>query len=107
MTIGERLRFFREQAGVSGKYLAEQAGLVPSQIYKIESNVTKPSFDSLERSCDVLRITMGDFFADHAPELVPEVRQILNKAQKLPPEKLKVLNAVLDTWVENDLLKGD
>jgi len=102
MTIGERLRFFREQAGVSGKYLAEQAGLVPSQIYKIESNVTKPSFDSLERICDVLRITMGEFFADHPPELSPEVRQVVDKIQKLPPDKLKVLNAVLDTWVETD-----
>lgn len=107
MTIGERLRFFREQAGVSGKYLAEQAGLVPSQIYKIESNTTKPSFDSLERICDVLGITMGNFFSDQTPELPPEVRQILVKIQKLPPEKLKVLNAVLDTWAEPDKPKGE
>ncbi|MCL6478096.1 MAG: helix-turn-helix domain-containing protein [Peptococcaceae bacterium] len=102
MTIGERLRFFREQAGISGKYLAERAGLVPSQIYKIESNVTKPSLDSLERICQVLGITLGQFFSDQLAELSPEEHQIFEKVRKLSPEKLKVLNAVLDTWKEDE-----
>jgi len=99
MTIGERLRFFREQVGISGKYLAEQAGLVPSQIYKIESNTTKPSLDSLERICDVLGITMGEFFADdQAPELSPDIRRLVDLANRLTPKQREILLAAAEEW---------
>ena len=100
MTIGERLKFFRGQTGISGKRLAEKAGLVPSQIYKIESNTTKPSFDSLERICAVLGITMGVFFSDQSIEVPPEIHRLYNKILKLPPDKLKALETILDTWDE-------
>jgi transcriptional regulator with XRE-family HTH domain len=52
-----------ERAAVSGKFQVEQAGLVPSLTYKIESNETKPSLDSLEYICAASGITFGEFFA--------------------------------------------
>ncbi|ACV63239.1 transcriptional regulator, XRE family [Desulfofarcimen acetoxidans DSM 771] len=52
---------------------------------------------------NALSNTICDFFADDsAPEMPPEVRQIVNKVIKLPHEKIKILNDVLDTWVESD-----
>lgn len=54
---------FMERAAVSGKFQVEQAGLVPSLTYKIESNETKPSLDSLEYICAASGITFGGFFA--------------------------------------------
>ena len=97
MNYGSRLKYFREINGVTGKALAEKAGLVPSQIYKIEGNSTKPSLDSLERICTALDITLADFFAEETPELSPELRRLLNTASKLTPEQLAAVQALLDT----------
>jgi len=100
MIIGERLKYFREQAGISGKSLAEKAGLVPSQIYKIESNVTKPSLDSLERICEVLGITLAEFFADTQEQepLPTDIRQLIDLAQNLTPHQREILLAAAKEW---------
>ena len=89
MNIGERLRFLREQSGLSGKALAEKIGLVPSQINKIEHNVTKPSIDSLERICNALGITLGEFFSIEKSESEPELQRFLKTAKKLTPAERK------------------
>jgi len=101
MDIGKRIRLFREGVGLSGRAL--KVGLDPSQINKIEHNVNKPSLEALERICTALGLTLGEFFADgQAPELPPEVRRVCGKIQQLPPERLKILESVLDTWADSD-----
>jgi transcriptional regulator with XRE-family HTH domain len=89
MNIGARLRILRTQYGISERALASKAGLVSSQINKIEHNVTKPSIDSLERICSALDLTLSDFFAQ--PDLSPVVTELINIVKKLPPEKVKPL----------------
>ncbi|PHJ38055.1 hypothetical protein P378_11985 [Desulforamulus profundi] len=100
MEIGNRIRELRQKVGLSGRALAIKVGLDPSQINKIEHNVNKPSLDALEKICTALGITLSEFFSDTQEQepLPPEVRQICEKVKQLPPDKLKVLNAVLDTW---------
>lgn len=103
MDIGKRIRLIREGVGLSGRALALKVGLDPSQINKIEHNVNKPSLEALERICDTLGISMGEFFADgQAPELPPEVRRVCGKIQQLPLKRLQILEAVLDDWIEAD-----
>jgi len=82
--------------------LAKRSGAAQSAISEIESGQRQPTFEVLEKIVTGLGYSLAEFFADQAPELPPEVRQIVDKVQKLTPDKLKVLNAVLDTWVEND-----
>lgn len=65
MNIGQRVRYFRDLFGISGKSLAEKVGLDPSQISKIENGSSKPSLDALERICEVLGITTSEFFAEN------------------------------------------
>ena len=96
MNIGERLRFLREQSGISGKALAEKIGLVPSQINKIEHNVTKPSIDSLERICGSLGITLGEFFSVEKLDIEPELRRLLQTAKKLTPAEREKLIELID-----------
>lgn len=100
MNIGDRLRILREQSGISGKALAEKIGIVPSQINKIEHNVTKPSLDTLEKICAALGITLGDFFAPDKMELEPEILRFLQSAKKLTPDERKKLIELID------LMKG-
>jgi len=69
LNLGQRVRYFRRLAWLSGRALAQEVGLDPSQITKIETNVTKPSLDSLERICTAVGITLADFFNfDKRPE---------------------------------------
>lgn len=96
MNIGERLRLLRKQSGLSGKALAEKAKLVPSQVNKIEHGTAKPSIDALERMCDVLGITLGEFFATEQNDLDPELRQFLQSAQKLTPIERQKLMELID-----------
>lgn len=83
MDIGQRLKTVREKHGVSGNSLAKSVGLHPSQISKIENGATKPSFDALERICDVLGITMAEFFAEDKPAESPSVSYIINHAEHM------------------------
>jgi len=74
---------------------------------EIKIGNTSPTWDTILKFCKALNISpidliSQDIFAGHAQGMPPEVRQIVDKVQKLPPDKLKVLNAVLDTWVESD-----
>lgn len=103
MDVGQRLKYLRQQANISGKALAKLVNLDASQISKIENNATKPSLDALERICAALGVNLSDFFTDDQKQkiVLPEVNQVIGKVKKLPPQKLKVLNDVLDTWVDD------
>lgn len=105
--IGSRVRYLRKKKGISAKEIAVSLRVSPSFISGIEKGVNKCSLENLDKICVVLDISLADFFSDKAPELPPEVRQVCKKLQKLTPEKLKILESVLDTWVESDRPKGD
>lgn len=97
MNIGLRLRAIRENRGISGRSLALQVGVVPSQISKIENGTTNPSIDLLQRLCKALDITLAEFFAEQKPELEPELRRLLETAKKLTPEQREHLQKLLET----------
>ncbi|NPV72889.1 MAG: helix-turn-helix transcriptional regulator [Pelotomaculum sp.] len=92
----------RERAGISKNHLAKLSGLSQPFITELESGRKQPTYETLHKICAALGITLSEFFSDQAPEVPPEVRRVCEKVAKLPPDKLKVLNAVLDSWVEND-----
>lgn len=101
MNYGERLKYFRELKGLSGKALAERAGLVPSQVSKIESNITKPSLDSLSRLCDELGITLADFFSDTSPnernsDISESTLTLAKEIETLSPQERKAVEAMLE-----------
>ncbi|SFR12360.1 helix-turn-helix domain-containing protein [Desulfoscipio geothermicus] len=101
MEIGSRIKIFREAAKVKSYELAQAVGVSKVYMSKLERNAKKPSIETIERICSTLGITLGEFFADDIQEVSPEIKQIINKAQKLTPRQLKILNDVLDEWIDN------
>ena len=93
MNIGERIKHFRELSGMSGKKLAEKVGLDSSQIYKIESNVSKPSLESLEKICNELNIPLSEFFSEEKSEMPLHIQRLLLAVRDLPPE---MINKVIE-----------
>lgn len=97
MNYGQRIKFFRDVAGISANALARKVGLNPTTIYKIEANNAKPSLGSLENICDALNISLAEFFAEENQESGPEIRRLLGTAKKLSPEQLKHLQKLLES----------
>lgn len=63
-TIAERLRYFRKRARLSGYELAKLAGVSITTTNGIErGRVMNPSYFSLKAICDVLEITLAEFFS--------------------------------------------
>jgi transcriptional regulator with XRE-family HTH domain len=61
--LGQRLRFIREQAGLSQRALATKTGVPNSTISLIESGKMNPSVGALRRVLDGIPISLSDFFA--------------------------------------------
>lgn len=98
MNIGDRIKYFRELSGLSGKKLAEKAGLDSSQIYKLESNNTNPSIESLERICNVLGISLSEFFSESpAPSQPTYVRKLIAAVDGLDPITIDKLIRIIQT----------
>lgn len=58
MDIGENIRKVRDLKGFSQQALAESIGLSQKQLSRIETNQVSPTFDTLEKICDALGITL-------------------------------------------------
>ncbi|WP_003545307.1 helix-turn-helix domain-containing protein [Desulfotomaculum nigrificans] len=100
MDIASRIIELRKNIGFNTNQLAKLANISYSTLYEVETGKKQPSVYTLEKICTALGITLSEFFSDTQEQepLPPEVRQICEKVKQLPPDKLKVLNAVLDTW---------
>lgn len=102
MDISARIIELREKNGYSTNKLAKKAGIGQSTLREIEKGIKQPNTVTLNRICSALNIGLSDFFADASPEQPLEILLILEKIKKLPPQRLEILNAVLDDWISND-----
>jgi transcriptional regulator with XRE-family HTH domain len=102
--IGSRIIYLRKLHNISANKLAKELSIDPSTINKIEKGTAKPSMDLLFNLCSYFKLSPAEFFVNiQEPKqefLPPEARRVINKVKGLPPDKLKVLEAVLDTWVD-------
>jgi transcriptional regulator with XRE-family HTH domain len=63
LDIGNKLRHFREAAGLSQRALAKRANIANSTISLIEANSSSPSIGQLKRILDAIPIGVSEFFA--------------------------------------------
>jgi len=57
MIIGARIRWFREQKGLSQRDIEERTGLLRCYISRVENGQTVPSLATLERLASALEIS--------------------------------------------------
>ena len=102
--IGNRIREIRSIKKITTTWLAQEIGVKQSFVSAIENANKKCSLELLDKICRAMSITMSEFFDDgNSHGLSPEIKKIIDKAKMLPLQKIKILNDVLDTWVENEL----
>ena len=60
--VGNRIRTFRKQKGLSQEILAEKANLHPTYVSQIERGVKNISIDTMERVLSALGVSFAEFF---------------------------------------------
>lgn len=90
MDVGERIRLLREKAGYSQNELAGRADVSQTHLRRVELGEAGITVDKLQLICDVLGISMKDFFD------VPNEQDELSEAiANLTPKQKQLLIAFL------------
>lgn len=89
--VGSRITKWRLQRGLSTNRLAKMAGIGQSTLREIELGIKQPTLPTLSRICSALGLTLAEFFAENGQELSPDLRQLLQEAEKLTPEQRRKL----------------
>lgn len=66
MTVGEKIRYFRKQRGITQNQLAELTGIHPVSIRKYETNKMQPQTPQLERIASALGVNYSAIYG-HDP----------------------------------------
>ena len=59
LTVGDKIKYFRKQRGMTQAQLAELTGIHPVSIRKYEINKMQPQSQQLERIAEALRVNSG------------------------------------------------
>jgi XRE family transcriptional regulator, regulator of sulfur utilization len=73
-TLGNSLRYLREQNGISLRALAERTDFSASFLSQIENGQCSPSISSMEKIANALGVTLGQFFLSANQQVVTIVR---------------------------------
>jgi len=71
--ISDKIRFLREQQGLSQRSLADAAGISASSLSQLESGQSSPSVATLEKLADGLGKTVASFFLDSVDDTDVEI----------------------------------
>jgi transcriptional regulator with XRE-family HTH domain len=73
-TLGNSLRYLREQQGISLRALAERTDFSASFLSQIENGQCSPSISSMEKIANALGVTLGQYFLSAKQQKVNIVR---------------------------------
>ncbi|HWR36448.1 MAG TPA: helix-turn-helix transcriptional regulator [Clostridia bacterium] len=72
MNIGETIRNFRLQKGMSQGDIEKRTGLLRCYLSRVENGHTIPSLDTLAKIASSMDIALAQFFADNSGENAPK-----------------------------------
>ncbi len=84
-TVGKRIRFFREEDGLTQAELAEKTGLSDNFIGLIERGIKHPTLETLNKIAEALEVQLGEFFQpmtnrpEDAEGASKELKRLLSK----------------------------
>ncbi|NHM28930.1 helix-turn-helix transcriptional regulator [Desulfofundulus sp. TPOSR] len=107
MDIGRRIREIRKANNQKLLNISQQTGLSQPFISEIERGIKVPSIETLEKICSALGITLAEFFADQAPELPPDIRQMIDVARKLTPLQRELIISVMKEMAKENQTGGE
>jgi transcriptional regulator with XRE-family HTH domain len=88
MNIGETIRNYRLQKGMSQGDIEKRTGLLRCYLSRVENGHTIPSLDTLAKIAGAMDLPLGQFFSDHSSN---------GAAKNLPPlteEEVRFLSQI-------------
>jgi transcriptional regulator with XRE-family HTH domain len=91
MNIGETIRNYRLQKGMSQGDIEKRTGLLRCYLSRVENGHTIPSLDTLAKIAGAMELPLAQFFADHsrpnghagkAPQLSDEDVRFLSQVRR-------------------------
>ncbi len=96
LPIGDKIKYFRSQKGISTNKLANMAGISQSYLRDIEMGNKNPTIEILYLICQALDITILQFFDDRNSELISD-DPLIQIIYQLSPKQKATLLAFLKT----------
>jgi len=106
--VGERIRFYRKERGLSQEELAYRASLHNTYIGQLERGEKNATIESLAKVCVALDVTLAEFFKDEVSEqkvlsfeLEQVVGQLEGRSKKDQQAILTVIKSLI-AWKNNE-----
>ncbi len=90
MNVGDKIKFFRTNKGLSQKEVAVSIGIDQAQYSRIESGKVEPTLSSIEKIAEALNIEVAELFSKQKPVDI-------NSFDKNVVEKLQLLDQLEET----------
>lgn len=103
-TIGILIKKHRKRLKLTQGELAEKIGVDPKYISRIETGVSSPSLNIVEKIFEVLNIHAKDLFEVESQNLdKPTMISMINEnLQSTSIKNVKIIKNILDTLINND-----
>lgn len=88
LNVGLKIQELRKVNNMTAKELAKRVNVSPSFISAIENNSTKLSLATLKHICEILGVSLSEFFNS---ELSPVEKNLISTIKKMPDHKKKEL----------------
>lgn len=101
--VGERIRSFRKERGLSQEELAHQASLHSTYIGQLERGEKNATIESLFKVTNALGITLAELFNNtHSGQKANsiEITQIINILEKMPTKDQRRVLALIELLVD-------
>ncbi len=94
--VGERVKLFRSQKGISTNKLANMSGISQSYLRDIELGIKNPTVEIVYLLCQSLDISLKEFFDDtpHSFAEDPLIQRIYQLSSKQRKALLEFLNTI-------------
>ena len=102
--ICERIRYFRELAGIEQKELGKKIGISPNTISNWETGRSRPDINLIPAICRALQVSLSELFGIEDPEegksrLAPREQGLLDRYNRLRPGNKAVVDSMIDTML--------
>jgi len=99
-TLGERIKYAREQAGLSQAKLAQACDVSAAAIISNwESNTNRPDVEKLVKLCIALHVHPSyllDYYTDEELTLSPEEKSFIRDLRELDPPRVQIIRDTLN-----------
>ncbi|MGF2056072.1 helix-turn-helix domain-containing protein [Vagococcus fluvialis] len=91
--VGDKIQELRKLNHMTAKELAQQIDVSPPFVSAIENNSTKLSLATLYHICEVLNVSLSEFFDE---ELSPVEQRLISTIKRMPDNKKSELLSFIE-----------